>query len=93
MTSLINGSIDLAIDSMTTPVASQAQSGAIRALAVSTATRSVSAPDFQPAIAETIKGYAVPVVARFIRSGWDAKTNHRQSRRRVGAKLRETRCR
>jgi tripartite-type tricarboxylate transporter receptor subunit TctC len=58
VTSLINGSIDLAIDSMTT-LWPQAQSGAIRALAVSTATRSVSAPDL-PAIAETIKGYAVP---------------------------------
>jgi tripartite-type tricarboxylate transporter receptor subunit TctC len=58
VTSLINGSIDLAIDSMTT-LWPQAQSGAIRALAVSTATRSVSAPDL-PTIAETIKGYAVP---------------------------------
>jgi tripartite-type tricarboxylate transporter receptor subunit TctC len=58
VTSLINGSIDFAIDSMTT-LWPQAQAGTIRALGVSTATRSTSAPDL-PTISETIKDYAVP---------------------------------
>jgi tripartite-type tricarboxylate transporter receptor subunit TctC len=58
VTNLINGSIDLAIDSMTT-LWPQAQAGAIHALAVSTATRSPSAPNL-PTIGETIKGYGVP---------------------------------
>jgi tripartite-type tricarboxylate transporter receptor subunit TctC len=55
---LMNGSVDLAIDSMTT-LWPQAQAGAIHALAVSTATRSASAPDL-PTIGETLQGYAVP---------------------------------
>jgi tripartite-type tricarboxylate transporter receptor subunit TctC len=58
VTSLMNGSVDLAIDSMTT-LWPQAQNGTIRALAVSTATRSASAPDL-PTIGETLPGYAVP---------------------------------
>jgi tripartite-type tricarboxylate transporter receptor subunit TctC len=58
VTNLINGSIDLAIDSMTT-LWPQAQAGAIRALAVSTAIRSPSAPNL-PTIGETIEGYSVP---------------------------------
>jgi tripartite-type tricarboxylate transporter receptor subunit TctC len=58
LTSLMNGSIDFAIDSMTT-LWPQSQAGAIRALAVSTATRSLSAPNL-PTIGETIKDYAVP---------------------------------
>jgi tripartite-type tricarboxylate transporter receptor subunit TctC len=58
VTNLINGSIDLAIDSMTT-LWPQARAGAIHALAVSTATRSPSAPNL-PTVGETIKGYDVP---------------------------------
>jgi tripartite-type tricarboxylate transporter receptor subunit TctC len=58
VTNLINGSVDLAIDSMTT-LWPQAQVGAIHALAVSTSTRSPSAPNL-PTIGETIKGYDVP---------------------------------
>jgi len=58
VTSLMNGSVDLAIDSMTT-LWPQAQAGAIHALAVSTATRSASASEL-PTIGETLQGYAVP---------------------------------
>jgi tripartite-type tricarboxylate transporter receptor subunit TctC len=58
VTSLMNGSVDLAIDSMTT-LWPQAQTGTIHALAISTATRSASAPDL-PTIGETLQGYAVP---------------------------------
>jgi tripartite-type tricarboxylate transporter receptor subunit TctC len=58
VTSLMNGSVDLAIDSMTT-LWPQAQAGAIHSLAVSTATRSASAPEL-PTIGETLQGYAVP---------------------------------
>lgn len=57
VTNLMNGSIDLAIDSMTT-LWPQAQIGSIRALAVSSENRSMSAPDL-PTIGETLKGYAV----------------------------------
>jgi tripartite-type tricarboxylate transporter receptor subunit TctC len=57
ITNLMNGSIDLAIDSMTT-LWPQAQIGSIRALAVSSENRSMSAPDL-PTIGETLKGYAV----------------------------------
>jgi tripartite-type tricarboxylate transporter receptor subunit TctC len=52
---MLSGNIDLAFDSMTT-VWPHAEKGTVRAIAVSTATRSSSAPDVQ-AIAETIKGF------------------------------------
>jgi tripartite-type tricarboxylate transporter receptor subunit TctC len=54
---MMGGNIDLAIDSMTT-LWPQAQAGAIRALAVSSESRSSAAPDL-PTIGETLKGYAV----------------------------------
>src|SRR5262249_61304062 len=53
--SMIGGHIDLAIDSMTTTWP-QAQSGIIRALAVSTPARNPAAPDL-PTIGETVKGF------------------------------------
>jgi len=52
---MLGGNIDLAFDSMTT-VWPHAEKGTVRAIAVSTPTRSSSAPDV-PAIAETIKGF------------------------------------
>jgi tripartite-type tricarboxylate transporter receptor subunit TctC len=55
MNSIIGGHIDLAIDSMTTAWP-HAQSGAVRALAVTTPQRSRAAPDL-PTIGETIKGF------------------------------------
>jgi tripartite-type tricarboxylate transporter receptor subunit TctC len=57
VTNLMNGSIDLAIDSMTS-LWPQAKAGAIRALAVSSDKRSASAPEL-PTIGETLNGYAV----------------------------------
>ncbi len=57
VTNLMNGSIDLAIDSMTS-LWPQAKAGAIRALAVSSDQRSASAPEL-PTIGETLSGYAV----------------------------------
>ena len=60
LTSMANGSVDLAIDSMT-PLWPQAQAGLIRALAVTSEERVASAPDV-PTIGETIKGFSV--------SGW-----------------------
>jgi tripartite-type tricarboxylate transporter receptor subunit TctC len=57
ITSMMNGSVDLAIDSMTT-LWPQAQSGSVRALAVTTAKRIASAPDL-PTIGETINGFSV----------------------------------
>jgi tripartite-type tricarboxylate transporter receptor subunit TctC len=53
--SMIGGHIDLAIDSMTTTWP-HAQSGAVRALGVTTPQRSPTAPDV-PTIGETLKGY------------------------------------
>jgi len=53
--SMIGGHIDLAIDSMTTTVP-HAQSGAVRALAVTTPQRNASMPDL-PTIGETLPGY------------------------------------
>jgi tripartite-type tricarboxylate transporter receptor subunit TctC len=53
--SILGGSIDLGIDSMTTTI-SFAQSGALRALAVTTPQRNRSAPEL-PTIAETLPGY------------------------------------
>jgi tripartite-type tricarboxylate transporter receptor subunit TctC len=53
--SMLGGSIDLGIDSMTTTI-SFAQSGALRALAVTTPQRNRSAPEL-PTIAETLPGY------------------------------------
>jgi tripartite-type tricarboxylate transporter receptor subunit TctC len=52
---LIGGNIDLGIDSMTTTIPF-AQSGAVRALAVTTPQRNPSAPDL-PTIGETLPGY------------------------------------
>ncbi len=52
---LIGGNIDLGIDSMTTTI-QFAQSGAVRALAVTTPQRNPSAPDL-PTIGETLPGY------------------------------------
>jgi tripartite-type tricarboxylate transporter receptor subunit TctC len=53
--SMLSGSIDLAIDSMTT-VWPHAKQGTVRALGVTTPQRNASAPDI-PAIAETVKGF------------------------------------
>ncbi len=60
LTSMVNGSIDLAIDSMTT-LWPQARAGMIRALAVTSEQRVSSASEV-PTIGETIKGFSV--------SGW-----------------------
>jgi tripartite-type tricarboxylate transporter receptor subunit TctC len=60
LNSMIGGHIELAIDSMTT-LWPQAQAGAIRALAVTSAKRVASAPDL-PTIGETLNGFSV--------SGW-----------------------
>jgi tripartite-type tricarboxylate transporter receptor subunit TctC len=57
LTAMMSGNVDLAIDSMTT-LWPQAQAGAVRALAVTTAQRLASAPDL-PTIGETIKGFSV----------------------------------
>jgi tripartite-type tricarboxylate transporter receptor subunit TctC len=53
--SMIGGNIELGIDSMTTTIPF-AQSGAVRALAVTTPQRSPSAPNL-PTIGETLPGY------------------------------------
>ena len=53
--SMIGGNIDLAIDSMTTTIP-HAQSGAVRALAVTTPQRNHTVPDL-PTIGETLPGY------------------------------------
>jgi tripartite-type tricarboxylate transporter receptor subunit TctC len=55
LNSMMGGHIDLAIDSMTSTWP-QAQSGAVRALAVTTPQRSATAPDL-PTIGETLKGF------------------------------------
>jgi tripartite-type tricarboxylate transporter receptor subunit TctC len=57
LTAMMSGNVDLAIDSMTT-LWPQAQAGAVRALAVTTARRLSSAPDL-PTIGETINGFSV----------------------------------
>jgi tripartite-type tricarboxylate transporter receptor subunit TctC len=57
LTAMMSGNVDLAIDSMTT-LWPQAQAGAVRALAVTTARRLASAPDL-PTIGETIKDFSV----------------------------------
>ena len=54
---MMNGSIDLVIDSMTT-LWPQAQAGVVRALAVTSEKRVPSAPDL-PTIGETLNGYSV----------------------------------
>jgi tripartite-type tricarboxylate transporter receptor subunit TctC len=53
--SMLGSNIDLAIDSMTT-VWPYAKQGSVRAIGVSTPTRSASAPEV-PAIGETVKGF------------------------------------
>jgi tripartite-type tricarboxylate transporter receptor subunit TctC len=55
--SLINGGVDLAIDSMTT-LWPQAQAGTVRALAVTSTQRVSSAADL-PTIGETLNGFSV----------------------------------
>jgi tripartite-type tricarboxylate transporter receptor subunit TctC len=60
MNNMIGGHIDLAIDSMTT-LWPQAQAGAVRAIAVTSARRVPTAPDL-PTIGETLNGFSV--------SGW-----------------------
>jgi tripartite-type tricarboxylate transporter receptor subunit TctC len=55
MTSMIGGNIQLAIDSMTS-IWPLAESGQVRAIAVSTPKRVAAAPDL-PTIGESIKGY------------------------------------
>jgi tripartite-type tricarboxylate transporter receptor subunit TctC len=60
LTAIMSGNVDLAIDSMTT-LWPQAEAGAVRALAVTSAQRLASAPDL-PTIGETIPGFSV--------SGW-----------------------
>jgi tripartite-type tricarboxylate transporter receptor subunit TctC len=55
LTSMLGGNVDLAIDSMTT-IWPQAQTGVVRAIAVTTPQRSASAPDL-PTIGETLSGF------------------------------------
>ena len=57
LTSMMNGSVDLAIDSMTT-LWPQAQAGVIRALAVTSEHRLANAPNL-PTIGETLKDFSV----------------------------------
>jgi tripartite-type tricarboxylate transporter receptor subunit TctC len=57
LNSMMDGSIDLTIDSVTT-LWPQAQAGVVRALAVTSETRLASAPDL-PTIGETLKGFSV----------------------------------
>jgi tripartite-type tricarboxylate transporter receptor subunit TctC len=57
ITSMMSGNVDVAIDSMTT-LWPQAQAGAIRALAVTSAQRLASAPEL-PTIGETLNGFSV----------------------------------
>jgi tripartite-type tricarboxylate transporter receptor subunit TctC len=57
LTAMMNGSVDVAIDSMTT-LWPQAQAGAVHALAVTSAHRLPSAPDL-PTIGETLNGFSV----------------------------------
>lgn len=57
LTAMMNGSVDLAIDSMTT-LWPQAQAGVIRALAVTSEHRLASASDL-PTIGESLKGFSV----------------------------------
>jgi tripartite-type tricarboxylate transporter receptor subunit TctC len=57
ITSMMNGNVDLAIDSITT-LWPQAQAGSVRALAVTTGKRVATAPDL-PTIGETIPGFSV----------------------------------
>jgi tripartite-type tricarboxylate transporter receptor subunit TctC len=57
LNAMMNGSVDVAIDSMTT-LWPQAQAGVVQALAVTSARRVASAPDV-PTIGETLKGFAV----------------------------------
>jgi tripartite-type tricarboxylate transporter receptor subunit TctC len=56
MAALVSGTIDLAIDSMTT-IWPLATAGEVRALAVTTPERVATAPDL-PSIGETVKGFA-----------------------------------
>jgi tripartite-type tricarboxylate transporter receptor subunit TctC len=57
LNSMIGGHIDLAIDSMTT-LWPHAQSGVVRALAVTSAKRVATAPDL-PSLGETLNGFSV----------------------------------
>jgi tripartite-type tricarboxylate transporter receptor subunit TctC len=57
ITSMMGGNVDVAIDSMTT-LWPQAQAGAIRALAVTSAHRLASVPDL-PTVGETLNGFSV----------------------------------
>jgi tripartite-type tricarboxylate transporter receptor subunit TctC len=57
LNSMIGGHIDLAVDSMTT-LWPQAQSGVVRALAVTSAKRVRTSPDL-PTVGETLAGFSV----------------------------------
>lgn len=57
LAAMMNGSVDVAIDSMTT-LYPQAQGGSVRALAVTSEHRLPGAPDL-PTIGETVKGFSV----------------------------------
>ena len=80
MSDLIPGRVDLMFSNLP-GVLSQVQSGTVRGLAVTAATRSLAFPEI-PTIGETLPGYEVEILVGFVRTDEDTYCNYRQTSRR-----------
>ena len=80
MNDLIPGRVDLMFSNLP-GVLPQVQSGTVRGLAVTSATRSQAFPEI-PTIGETLQGYEVDILVGFVRTGEDTHRNYRQASRR-----------
>ncbi len=80
MNDLIPGRVDLMFSNLP-GVISQVQSGTVRGLAVTSATRSEAFPEI-PTIGETLQGYEVEILVGFVRTHEDTCRDHRQASRR-----------
>ena len=97
LTDLLGGQVQVTFDNLPSSIA-HIKAGKLRALAVTTATRSPELPDV-PTVADTVPGYEASRILRLRRNAWDAEGDRRsaqqgdqrgaQGSRRCSSKLKD----